>query len=219
MVVVARFARAARDGVARGFETADRGGPTRAPQGFVRGLLTPPVDELVVSTVVYLPPDEVYDFVSDFPRYAKYSKHLRDVTERGDGGEGTRYALRFSWWKLGYTAHSELTELDPPNRIEWRIVKNLHARGRWRIEELDELPADAPPHAEAACRVFFEVWYDADSADTDSLDLPRFVSFGWVLEKLKPALEKEAQRVVERVVEDLEGRRRPVELTVERRTD
>lgn len=177
------------------------------------------MDEIVVSTVVYLPQEEVYEFLADFPRYANYSKHLEDVVERGDGGAGTRYALRFSWWKLNYTAHSEVTELDPPDRIEWRIVKDFRARGRWRIEELDGLPPGAPTDAETACRVLFEVSYDADSADKDSFDLPRFVSFGMVLSKLKPVLEKEAERIVERVVEDLEGRPRPVDLTVERRTD
>ncbi|SFR46204.1 type II toxin-antitoxin system RatA family toxin [Halogeometricum limi] len=176
------------------------------------------MDEIVVSTVVYLPREEVYDFVVDFPRYANYSKHLRDVTRRGDGETGTRYEMRFSWWKLNYTTVSEVTELHPPERVEWRLVKDLRARGRWRIEELEDLPADAPEDAETASRVFFEVSYDADSADEDTLNLPRFVSLGWVIDKLKPALENEAERVVERIVEDLEGRRRPVELSVERRT-
>ncbi|ADQ67805.1 polyketide cyclase/dehydrase [Halogeometricum borinquense DSM 11551] len=176
------------------------------------------MDEIVVSTVVYLPTEDVYDFLVDFPRYANYSKHLQDVTQRGDGGSGTRYALHFSWWKLTYTAHSEVTELEPPNRIEWQIVKDIHAHGRWRVEALDTLPDAAPNDAETACRVFFEVSYDADSADKDSINLPRFVSFGWVIDKLKPALQTEAERIVERIVEDLEGRRRSVELTVERRT-
>jgi uncharacterized membrane protein len=175
------------------------------------------VDELVVSTVVYLPPEEVYDFLVDFPRYADYSKHLRDVVRRGDGSAGTRYALRFSWWKLTYTAESEVTELAPPERIEWRIVKDIRARGRWRVEPLSEVPADAPDDVDAASRVSFEVAYDADSADEDSVDLPRFVSLGWVVEKVKPVVANEAERIVERVVADLEGRRRPIELTVERR--
>ena len=178
------------------------------------------MDEIVVSTVVYLPPDEVYDFLADFPRYVHYSEHLTDVVRRtGDGGAGTRYAMRFSWWKLNYTAVSEVTELHPPDRIDWRIVKDFQAHGHWHVEELDELPPSAPEDAETGCRVVFEVTYDADSADESTLNLPRFVSFGWVIDKLKPALEKEAERVVERIVADLEGRRRPVELTVDRRTD
>jgi hypothetical protein len=175
------------------------------------------VDEIVVTTVVYLPREEVYDFLVDFPRYANYSKHLKDVTQRGDGEAGTRYALHFTWWKLNYTAHSKVTELHPPDRIEWRIVRDFRAHGRWRVEELDELPDDAPEDAETACRVFFEVSYDAESADESSFDLPRLVSFGWVIDKLKPVLEKEAERIVERVVEDLEGRRRRIDLSVDRR--
>ncbi|RLM90074.1 SRPBCC family protein [Halobellus sp. Atlit-38R] len=177
------------------------------------------MDELVVSTVVYLPPEETYEFLVDFPRYADYSKHLRNVARRrGDGGAGTRYAMRFAWWKLTYTVESEVTEVDPPERIEWRIVKNLDASGRWRIEALDELPEDAPDDAEAASRVSFEVAYDPSSANEGGIDLPRFVSLGWVVEKIKPAITSEAERLVERVVADLEGSARPVELTVERRS-
>ncbi|RLM59642.1 SRPBCC family protein [Halobellus sp. Atlit-31R] len=177
------------------------------------------MDELVVSTVVYLPPEEAYGFLVDFPRYANYSKHLRDVARRsGDGGAGTRYALRFSWWKLTYTVESEVTDVERPERIEWRIVKNLDASGRWRIEGLDELPEDTPEGVENASRVSFEVAYDPTSANEGGIDLPRFVSLGWVVDKIKPAITSEAERLVERIVADLEGSSRPVDLTVERRS-
>lgn len=173
------------------------------------------MDELSVSTVVYVPPEEVYDFLVDFPRYANYSEHLdRVARESGDGGPGTRYALRFRWWKLTYVARSEVTDVDPPHRIDWRIVKDVDARGRWRIEELSTLPDDAPTDATEGCRVFIEVEFDAESADKGALSLPRFVSFDWVVDRVKPLVLPEAERVVERIVEDLEGRRRPVELTV-----
>jgi uncharacterized membrane protein len=178
------------------------------------------VDELVVSTVVYLPRQETYDFLVDFPQYATYSEHLRDIVRRhGDGGAGTRYALRFAWWKLTYTVESEVTEVDPPKRIEWQVVKNLDASGRWRIEELDTLPDDAPADAEVASRVSMEVAYDPRSANESRVSLPRFVSLGWVADKIRPAITSEAEKVVERVVGDLEGESRPVELTVERRSD
>ncbi|MGQ4554722.1 SRPBCC family protein [Halobellus sp. GM3] len=177
------------------------------------------MDELVVSTVVYLPADETYDFLVDFPRYAAYSKHLKDVVRRrGDGGAGTRYALRFAWWKLTYTVESEVTAVEPPERIDWRVVRNLDASGRWRIEELEDPPADAPADVDVASRVSFEVSYDPGSANEGGLDLPRFVSLGWIAERIRPAITREAERIVERVVEDLEGSRRPVELTVERRS-
>ncbi len=67
------------------------------------------VDTIVVQTTVYADAETVYDFLLDFPGYASYSKYLTDVrTRTGDGGVGTRYALRFAWWKLSYTAHSEV---------------------------------------------------------------------------------------------------------------
>ncbi|ELZ91517.1 hypothetical protein C440_14424 [Haloferax mucosum ATCC BAA-1512] len=172
------------------------------------------MDEIAVSTVVYLPPEEVYDFLVDFPRYANYSKHLRDVRQFGDGSPGTKYDLHFSWWKLTYTAKSEVTDVTPPTRIDWSIIKDIDAVGRWRVESLDELPEHAPSDAETACRVFFEVEYDTQSVSAGDIDLPRFVSLGWVVEKVKPVLQKEAERIVERIVADIEGRPRRVELTI-----
>ena len=177
------------------------------------------MDEIVVSTVIYLPPDEVYDFLIDFPRYARYSKHLTDVTQDGDGSPGTTYGLRFSWWKLTYLARSRGTEVDPPTRIDWRIVKDIDARGRWRVDPLDSVPADAPADADAACRVFFEIVFDPDTVDDGAVDLPMFVSLDWVIDRVKPLVKKEAERVVERIVADIEGRERPVELTFHERPD
>jgi len=59
------------------------------------------VDTVDVSTVVYLPPAEIYDFLVDFPRYADYSRHLEEVhRHNGDGSPGTRYDITFAWWKL-----------------------------------------------------------------------------------------------------------------------
>jgi len=153
----------------------------------------------------------VYDFLVDFPRYARYSKYLTGVTANGDGSPGTRYRLRFAWWKLSYTAHSEVTAVDPPHEIEWRITKDIDAEGYWGI---DPIPEAAPPDEPAASRVTLSVQFHPDSADSGTLDLPRFVSLDWVVEKVKPKIREEAERVVERIVADLEGSRRPVELEI-----
>lgn len=172
------------------------------------------MDEIAVSTVVYLSPDDVYDFLLDFPGYANYSKYLTDVAQHGDGGPGTRYSMRFRWWKITYTARSEVTGVTPPERIDFRIIKDIDGDGCWRVEPLDSLPADAPADATDACRVHFEVAYDATTVRRRDIDLPRFVSLGWVVDRVKPLLVKEAERVVERVVADIEGRHRSVELTI-----
>lgn len=169
------------------------------------------MDSIEVSTVVYLPPEEIYEFLEDFPRYANYSEYLDDVQAEGEGKEGTRYTLRFSWWKLTYTAHTEVTGTDPPNRIDWVVRKDIDANGFWRVDPLDEIDRDG--HGDA-CRVHFRVDFDPDSARSGAIDLPRFVSIGWVIEKVKPLILKEAKRVVERIVADLEGEKRDVDLTV-----
>lgn len=172
------------------------------------------MERLVVDTVVYCPAEEAYEFLLDFPGYANYSEYLESVAELDGGGENARYALRFSWWKLSYTARSEVTETDRPERIEWRVLGKFKARGRWLIDELAELPEDAPDWAEAACTITFQVEYDADTADSGMLDLPAFVSLDYVVEKAKPLVKKEARRVVSRAVEDLEGSRRQVDVTM-----
>lgn len=177
------------------------------------------MDRLTVSTPVYLPREPVFDFLVDFPRYARYSEHLTDVEREGDGGPGTRYRLHFAWWRLSYTAHSEVTAVERPERIDWRLVRHLDAEGCWRIERVDDPPADAPADAEAVSRVIFDVAFDPGSVGADALDLPRFVPLDRAVDRVRPAVVEEAERVVERVVADLEGRERAVELTVHDGTD
>ena len=158
-----------------------------------------------VSTVVYLPPEEVYEFLLDFPRYARYSEHLTGVRQFGDGTTGTEYALEFAWWKLSYTARSRVTDAERPRRIDWRVVKDIDAVGHWRVDPLDDEETE----------VTLVVEYAPDSADDDALELPRFVSLEWVVEKVKPKVRAEAERVVRRIVADLEGERRDVTLEIE----
>lgn len=164
------------------------------------------MDELVVRTEVRAEPEVVYEFLLDFPQYARYSKYLREVkTVQGDGGPDTRYALTFAWWKLTYTAHSRVTGVEPPERIDWEITKDIDAGGCWRVTPLDDAET---------CEVALEVEFDPGSASPDALDLPRLVSFDWVLKKAIPLIRTEAERVVERAVADLEGSRRDIDLDV-----
>lgn len=168
------------------------------------------MDRLVVSTDVYADPEAVCEFLLEFPRYERYTEYL-DSVERtaGDGGAGSRYAMRFSWWKLAYTARSEVTEVDPPRRIDWRVTKDIDAHGAWRIDPLDTLPADAP--ADSASNRTSNV----TSHPASAVSLPAMVSFGWVLDRVKPLVREEAERVVKRAVRDLEGRERSVRLDVD----
>ncbi|HET7324805.1 MAG TPA: SRPBCC family protein [Halococcus sp.] len=167
------------------------------------------MDTVEVSTVVYLPPEEIYDFLVDFPRYTAYSEYITEVSRHGDGSPGTVYDIHVAWWKLTYTTRSQVTGVDPPRKIDWRITKDIDAAGYWGIEEIDP-----PEGREHASRVRLCIGFDADSANPTGLDLPRLVSLSWVIEKVKPLVEREAKRVTERVVADLEGESRPVDLTV-----
>ena len=173
-----------------------------------------------MSTEVYADPEDVYAFLLDFPQYANYSEYLREVrTVTGDGGPGTRYALTFAWWKISYTARSEVTGVEPPERIDWQITKDIDAGGCWRVtppatDDGETAESDEVDPAEDPCEVALEVRFDPGSASPDALDLPRLVSFDWVLKKAIPLIRDEAERVVERAVQDLEGSTRDVELDV-----
>ncbi|MDS0258027.1 SRPBCC family protein [Haloarcula sp. S1CR25-12] len=167
------------------------------------------MDEIEARTVVYAPPDELYDFLVDFPGYARYSEYLDRVTQDGDGTLGTRYALQFSWWKLAYTARSEVTAVDPPERIDWRIIKDIDAEGYWQIT-----PTEPPDGVETATEVVLHIEYDASSASSSAVDLPKLVSMGWVIEKVKPLVRKEATRIVRRVVDDIEGEPRDADVEI-----
>ena len=170
------------------------------------------MDEIEVETVVYLPPDEVFEFLLDFPGYARYSEYLKEVRTNGTGGgEGARYDMVLSWWKLSYVAHSKVTDVERPERIDWKLLKDVDARGCWRVEEA---PEEAPEDAETATRILLQAEYNLNSVDSSALDLPRFVSLDWVLDKVKPKVKSEAETVVGRIVADLEGEPRDVDVDI-----
>jgi ribosome-associated toxin RatA of RatAB toxin-antitoxin module len=171
-------------------------------------------DRVTVRTTVHAPPERVYEFLLDFEGYGRFSEYVEHVHARGDGGVGTEYSIRFAWWKLSYTAKSRVTELHPPERIDWRIIKDIEATGAWRIEELDA--DERPDGVEDACDVIIDVTFDPDSVGSDALSLPRFVSISWVIEKVVPLIEKQARNVLRRVVTELEGEPRDLELEVQR---
>ncbi len=167
------------------------------------------MDTIEVSTVIYRPKADVYEFLVDFPRYAELSEYLRTVYQHGDGSTGTNYRLEFAWWKLTYTAHSTVTDLSPPERIDWQLTKDVEARGSWVLES--ESPTD---EHDAATRVRFVVHYDPQSVSAGAIDLPRFVSVSWIIERVKPLIRNEAERIVKRLVTEIEGNSRPVDLEI-----
>ncbi|AXR81018.1 SRPBCC family protein [Natrarchaeobaculum sulfurireducens] len=169
------------------------------------------MDRILLSTVAYRSPEEVFPYVCSFKEYPRYTNHLEEVRVHGDGGVGSVYDLRLGWWKLTYTARSKVVDITEPESLEWRLVNDIDARGTWRVEAE---PESAPPDVETASRIYFEAMYDPHSANKDAISLPRFVSLDWVIKKVRPRLLNEAQTVVERLVADIEGSHRDVELTI-----
>ncbi|MFB6173834.1 MAG: SRPBCC family protein [Halobacteriales archaeon] len=168
------------------------------------------MDEFEVRTVIYLPPEDVHGILLDFERYPRYSDYLASVRADGDGGVGTEYALRFEWRMVSYVAHSRVTEVEPPNRIGFELIRGIEATGAWEIE-----PApDRAPEGRAGSLVRFTARYDPDTVTSSVVDLPAFVSLSWVIDRAKPLVKREARNVVERIVADVEGERRDVEVTI-----
>lgn len=169
------------------------------------------VETVEASTLIYLSPEEVYESLVDFQQFDKYSKYVTDISRQGDGTPGTEYDITFSWWKITHTARSEVTDVDPPNRIDWELAKSLDAHGYWEVEHV---PEEAPDGRPDASRVWFHVDFDPNSADEDSLNIPGFVPLDRIIDRVKPKIETVARRVIQRMVTDLEGEERSVELNV-----
>lgn len=172
-------------------------------------------DEIEATWIVRAPRADVYPLLRDVAGYDRYSEYVRNVTGNGDGGVGTTYAIDLSWWKLSYTLRARVTDLDPPERIAWQVTEDLDASGEWRLD-----PASVDdPAIEAATRVTLTARFDPESADEGSLSLPPLVPTSTVVDRARPIVEAEAQRVVDRVVADLEGEPRHAQLSIWTRSD
>ena len=199
---------------------------------------TETVARILLSTVVYRDPETVFPYLASFTEYPRYTDYLNEVREyegkpsedrfstdflhardqaksdtRPDGGT-TWYDLHLSWWKLQYTARSEVIELTPPHSLKWKLRKDIDAEGEWRVEPE---PEATPPGEETASRIYFDARYDPHSANSDAISLPRFVSMDWVIRKIQPRLYGEVEKIVRRLVADVEGTPRDVELCVHER--
>jgi uncharacterized membrane protein len=176
------------------------------------------VDAIEASTVVYVPPEELYAFVQDVSAASDYSEHLDRVRQYGDGGPGTDHHITVSWWKLSITSKTRVTDVDPPTRIDWRSVSGLDAEGSWRIDSLDapDVPDDPPPDVDPTDATELRLRVEFDAGSVLQVSLPGPLSVEAVLSRVKPLVVSESESVVEAMVADLEGRRRPVDLRVHR---
>nr|WP_264475364.1 SRPBCC family protein [Halorubellus salinus] len=180
------------------------------------------VTVIEVSTTVDVPPAEAYAFVLDFEGHADYSEFVRDVVRRGDGSVGTRFDIELSWWKLSYTFPTQVTAIDEPSRIGWRTPNGLHARGEWAFDPVESgtdggaTTTDDTAGGDAVAsstRVTLRAEYDRSRSRLPRL--PPLVSVDDVLSRLKPVVRREATKVFEHAIADLEGERRRVTLDVD----
>lgn len=175
---------------------------------YQRGRRQSAVDGIDASTVLYAPPEAVYEFIEDFSGYTDYSPHLDAVHQDGDGDVGTDYEIAVSWWRLSYTSHTRVTATDRPNRIDWRTTRGPKARGYWGIE-----PQDPPSGRDHATRLRLRIQFDPDTFGSVPLA-------GWTLDRLfdrvRPLIVDESERIVAAMARDIEGESRAVDLEVHR---
>lgn len=170
------------------------------------------MEQLKLSTLIYAPQQKVFDVLADFEEYPKFCDYVNRVARRGDGSEGTRYGIEFKWWKLTYTAWSQVESITAPSMIEWSVQKDIDAQGSWEIEDVT---ADHESDHESVVRVTIDVEFDVEKPGGDILDLPLLTSFDWVVKKVKPLIFEEARAVIQNLAYEVEGERRTPELTIQ----
>ncbi|WP_255198578.1 SRPBCC family protein [Halorarius litoreus] len=171
------------------------------------------MDAIEASTVLYVPPEDLYAFIQDFSGTSDYSEHLDRV--RQYGGPGTDYRITVSWWKFSYTAETRVTDVEPPERIDWRSTSGPDARGTWRIEPVDA-PENPPARVDPDDATELRLRIEFDAGSVLGVRLPGPLSVERLIETVTPVVARESEAVVEAMVTDLEGRRRPVDLMVHR---
>ncbi len=162
--------------------------------------------------MLHLPQQEVYDLLFEFRRFPEHVDYLDDARVRGQGA-GARFRVAASWWRLSTTLRGRVTDVDPPERVEWRLTNDADAEGYWSIEPE---PEAAPPDRETATRLRLVARLDGDSVDASSYG-PRFgpsISLDWVLGKVAPLVAREGERLLGELVAELEGRERSVDIDV-----
>lgn len=169
------------------------------------------METVEASTLVYVSPEEIYEFLVDFQQYERYTKYVTDIERQGDEDAGAVYDIPLSWWKVTYTARAKVTDVDRPSQIEWELAKGIDAHGRW---ELEHVPEEAPSDKPDATRVRFFSEFDPKSADGDTLNLPSVVPLDRIISRVKPKIETAARIIAQRMVSDLEGEEREIDLKV-----
>lgn len=167
------------------------------------------MDAIEASTTLYATPEAVFEFIQDFSGSETYSDNVDSVEQYGDGGPGTDYRITVSWWKLSYTSQQRITAVEAPSRIEWRTTDAVRARGAWEIT-----PAEPPAGREVATELRLRIEFDPSSMRGGRVT--RLLPFDALVDRLSPVVAREAERVLEGMVADLEGERRPVDITVHR---
>jgi len=167
------------------------------------------VHRLSLATDVHVPPERAYEFLLDFPNYPRYTDVLEEVRREGSGDVGTEYHFDVAWWRISRTVRSRVTGLEPPRRIEWRLLGDLAVQGRWRVD-----PPAADGASDAPTRVHLIAEYDPAGSRLAGIGGAALLSSSRVRRTLATRLRADAESLLERIVADLEGSPRPVDLEV-----
>ncbi|MCT9098479.1 SRPBCC family protein [Haloarchaeobius sp. HME9146] len=174
------------------------------------------MDAIEISTVVYVPKEEAFEFLFDFTNHEQYSRYVSDVTKHGEG-VGCQFDITLQWWKLEYTLSPRVTGIDRPERIDWDVPRDVRAEGFWALEDVPPESEQAQADGGPATRVRLRIEFDRAASRLAGLRLPPFVSLDWVIDRIKPIAIREAETVFERAIADLEGQRRDVHIELHTR--
>lgn len=163
----------------------------------------PPYNEAMKKAVIegdaYAPVEDVYSFFMDFDSYGRYSEYVDRIRRVGD----MEWEITFKWWKARYTSRSRVVDYEENEYIEWEVTKDVKVQGIWRFEEVDD------EHT----RISLHLWYDP--RDASKANPLRYVPTSRLIALAKPVLRRHVDTVLRRITEELEGRPRDVDYTVE----
>lgn len=151
------------------------------------------MNRIEASRQIDRPPAAVYETLETVTRYPAYSKYLESVSHEPEADD--HYRFQFAWWQLSYAIRTRVVDREPPTRLDWETTSKLSAHGAWIVEE----------RSDSGSTVTLTVAYDPASVDAAGVSLPFGISMEWVAGKVATLATEEANRVLDRIAQDLES--------------
>ncbi len=144
------------------------------------------------------PIEDIYSFFLNFKNYKEHTEYAKDIREI----RSNEWEMDWKWWIVGYTSRSKLVDYKKNKYIEWKVTKDVKARGRWEFEELDE----------NTTKVRLKLLYDPKGAE--KANPLSFIPASVLVGLAKPILKRQISKILKRVAKEVEGKPREVDFAI-----